>query len=392
MQTCENKKILFVDYCNYEDYPIGGHLSWAKNMLSAFGNELSLVGITTDLREPVGKWFRKSLNGVEYDFFALKRYNKYKTKHILPDRLVSFFLLRLYRKRILLINLQNVFIQRHEILPAVMNFGFSNICYRFPGLESPLSISKYWFGKYLSKSFDKMFFNCLREVKIILASGDEEAIMDMITRSNGAISENSVIKFPTRIDTDIFRPVDMLSARKLLNLPQNTIIVVTTGRLAQLKGWKFMIDCFTLFQKKYKQSMMYFVGGGEDFNSIKEYILINGLNDIVILTGEKSREEISLYLNSADLFIMGSYKEGWSTSLSEAVACGVPSCVTAFSSAKEIIDEGKTGFVIEERKEDIFVQAMINSFHLPRPVDNEKIRLYSTGMLKKDLLRYWKLI
>ena len=95
------KKILVIDFCNYTDYQIGGHLTFAKNLLFAFGNQLALIGITTDENDPVGKWTVKNINGTNYDFFALARYSISKTKYIIPDRIMCYLLLRVYRSRIL---------------------------------------------------------------------------------------------------------------------------------------------------------------------------------------------------------------------------------------------------------------------------------------------------
>lgn len=392
MGKSEDKNILIIDFCNYEDYQIGGFLSLAKNLISAFGDTLSLIGITTDKNDKVGRWTRKRINDVDFNFFALARYNKHITKHFLPDRLVCFLLLRYYRRRILQLNFKNVFVQRHEVLPAIKDYGYKNICYCFPGLENPIRISKYWFGKYLATFFDKIFFSSFKNVNLILASGDEKSIEEMVQRSKGAIEKSRVIIFPTRINTDIYRPLDKQEVRKRLSIPDQNFVISTTGRLAWFKGWKFMIDCFILFEKIVPHSYLYFIGDGEDHQRIQEYISQKQISDKVILSGRKNSYEISLYLNASDLFIMGSYNEGWSTSLSEAIACGIPSCVTNFSSAKEIILEGKNGYVIEEHKEDLFVQGMVKAMKLARPVYNENVLAYSTDKLKEDLLKLWKLI
>ena len=74
--------ILLIDFCNFEDYPIGGYLSMAKNLMQSIGNQLQLVGITTVKQDPVGKWYKKEIDGVVYDFFALARYNQAVTKHL----------------------------------------------------------------------------------------------------------------------------------------------------------------------------------------------------------------------------------------------------------------------------------------------------------------------
>lgn len=386
------KRILIIDFCNYEDYPIGGYLSFAKNLMESFGNDLALVGITTQDTDPVGKWFKKDINGFYYDFFAIARYDKLKTKHLIPDRLVSFLLVKYYKKRIFKIDIKNIFIQRQEIILSLVDSKFNNSCFCFAGLENPLYISKYRNARPIANLFERYFFKRLKYVKTILASGDENAINEMIIRSEGRIIKGSVIKFPTRINTDIFKPLNKLEARKELNLSKTATIIITTGRLALIKGWKFMIDSYVLFEKEIPDSLLYFIGEGEDFKKIKDYISLNNLTEKVILAGKKKSQEIALFLNASDLFIMGSYKEGWSTSLSEAVACGIPACVTNFSSAKEIILEGINGFVIDKHNEDLFVQGMFKAMKISRPVYNDNVEAYSSDKLKVDLLNIWELI
>ncbi len=386
------KRILVIDFCNYQDYPIGGYLSFARSLMESFGNDIALAGITTSKEDPVGKWFKKEICGVDYDFFAYARFNKSKTRHLIPDRFVSFVLLSLFKKRILKIGINNIFLQRQELLLAHPSSESYNICYCFAGLENPLSISKYKYASYFSNWFENEFFSKLKSVKTVLASGDDMAIKDMILRSRGALSGKQVFKFPTRININVFRPLNRDEVRIDLGLPLDATILVTTGRLAPLKGWKFMIDCFMKLEKSISNCSLFFIGEGEDFEKINEYILYNELKTKVVLIGKKSSGDVAAYLNAADLFIMGSFKEGWSTSLIEAIACGVPACVTNFSSAKEIILEGVNGFVIEEHNEDSFVEGMKKSLKIPRPVKNDNVTVFDTNRMKSDLLKYWELV
>lgn len=386
------KRILIIDFCNYNDYPIGGYLTFANNLKQAFGNELILVGITTDSDDPIGKWFKKDINGCIYDYFAIARYSKTKTKHIIPDRLVIYCFLIYYRKEILSLDVKNVFVQRQEVLLALNGYNFENICYRFAGLDNPLSISKYWFSHVIANKFEKFFFRSLTNVNFILASGDSSAIMEMIQRSKQLISRNNVIQFPTRINTDIFFTSDKMEARQSLGIDKSSIIILTSGRLAWFKGWKFMIDCFDAFLKRMPNSKLYFVGEGEDMSKIQNYINLKELNDLVYLVGRQRSEKVAMYLNASDLYIMGSYQEGWSTSLSEAIACGIPSCVTNFHSAKEIVIEGKNGFVVTGHLEDQFVDGMINAINIPKPINNQHIIAFASNKLKTDLLSAWPLI
>lgn len=391
----KTNRILLIEFCNFENYPIGGYLSFAKNLLTSFKNELALVGISTSSKDPVGRWFKKDINGIEHDYFALARYtNIKKTKHIIPDRLVIFILLKFYRKRISAININNVFLQRPEILIATKNFNFTNICFRFAGLENPLAISKYWYTKYLAESFDKIFFASFKKVKLILATGDDNAIEEMLVRSKGKLKSNNLKKFPTRIDTEIFKPFNKKDTRLSLNIPENKLMITTVGRLSLLKGWPFMIDSFIQFNMSYPNSVLYFIGEGEDLEKINEYINERNFSKKIKLVGKKNPKVIADYLNSADLFIMGSYKEGWSTTLLEASACGVPVCTTNFSSSKDIIKPGINGYVIDEHNINEFAQIMEKALSLNRsalPIKSE-INKYAVSELKNDILNQWEII
>lgn len=384
-------RILIIDFSNFEDYPIGGYLSFASNLVSAFGSTLALVGITTDPGDPTGRWFKKSIRGETFDFFAFARYKKTRTKHLIPDRLITYLLIRFYRRRIEQIGIRNLFIQRQEVLLAIET-DHMNICFSFAGLENPLSISKYWYSQLIARPFEGFFFKKLERVQVILARGDDRAIADLMKRSCGVLSRKAIVKFPTRINTDVFKPLDKTYARAKLGLPVSKTIVVTTGRLAKFKGWEFMLECFQDFCKISQDSILYFVGEGEDSNEIKAYISECNLEHCTVLIGKKSQLEIALYLNAADLYIMGSFKEGWSTSLMEAIACGVPACVTDFSSSMDIVIDGENGFVVKNRDKTLFADCMNKALSLPRPVKNVNVLRYSTHRLKDDILSHWQLL
>ena len=116
---------------------------------------------------------------------------------------------------------------------------------------------------------------------------------------------------------------------------------------------------------------------------------MNGLEQKIILTGKKSPSQVSLLLNASDLFIMGSYKEGWPTSLVEAVGCGIPVCVCDFSGAKEIIEEAVNGYIQTTRDIIKFVDLMHMTLQLKiKKVDTSR---YSISNLKEDILSYWPL-
>jgi len=387
-------KILFIEICNYIDYPIGGYMAFAKQMLTAFGNQLVLVGLSTD-DTPVGVWVKKNINGVEFDFFSVMKVKKKDVKPLIPGRLHAYFCLRKYLSKILKINVHNVFVQTPEVMFALSGYKSLNICNRIPGLENPLKISRYNYSKYFVKIFDILFFNSLKRASVILASADEHAINDFVIRSKGQIELEKLIQFPTRVDTNVFYPRPLIECREILKLPLDSFIVLTTGRLNSYKGWRFMIDSFRVLMQEIPNALFVFVGDGEDRFKIQSYIESHSLSNKIILVGRKTHEELAVFLNSSNVYISGSYVEGWSTSLVEAIACGIPVVCTNFSSAKELVENHKNGYVIDSHDVIAFVKAILNSQKLSK---NELlnrthyINKYSTDNLKLSILEYWKLV
>lgn len=228
-----------------------------------------------------------------------------------------------------------------------------------------------------------------------MATGDDKALDNYLRRSKGVIRSEKIVKFPSRININIFRPKNFKESRKILDLDLSKIYVVTTGRLSQLKGWKFMLDCFVEFKKFKSNSHFIFIGDGEDKEKIVDYLRSKGITNNVDITGVKSHQEISNYLNASNIFIMGSYVEGWSTALVEAISCAKPVICTNFSSAEELIENGLNGFVIENRNQNKFVAAMLNSLDFTKKNLLEKaheMEKYSTKSLRSDILKHWSLI
>lgn len=383
-----------IEYCNYNDYPIGGYLSFAKQMVSAYGHKLSLVGVSED-DTPIGVWTTKKINGVEFDFFSLRKINKTNRKKLIPRRIVNYLLLRKYIDKILSINIQNIFIQTPEALFALRYNRYLNVCTRIPGVENPLSISRYWYGKYLSRIFDLFFFKYLRKTSLILATADHYAINDFIKRSKGKLEVANVRQFPSRINTDIFKPIAMKDCRLSLGINENITVVVTTGRLSTFKGWKLMLDAFMIYRNNVENAVFYFLGDGEEHKNILNYIETNNLKQSVFIAGRLTHEELARYLNAADIYVMGSYVEGWSTSLMEAIACGKPAVITNFSSSKELVMNDINGYVINDRDAREFANCMLKCKDLDElnlRLAADKMQVYSTNTLEKAINQYWNLI
>ena len=93
-------KILYIEGCNYLDFPVGGQLSFARQMIKVFGKELDIVGISTDNKATTGKWSSIIINDNKLNFFSLFATISTAKKPIIPRRLQVYGALKKYKTKI----------------------------------------------------------------------------------------------------------------------------------------------------------------------------------------------------------------------------------------------------------------------------------------------------
>lgn len=383
--------VLLIEPCDFERYPVHGQLSVAKQMMNAFGPRLGLVGICTD-NTRIGRWVKKNIDGVEYNFFAVGRRIPTSSKPFIPARMKAYLQIRRYRRQILAIGIKSVFIQASEVLLAVKDWGWNSVCYRLAGLNNPLVMPRYSWAKLFAGPYGKRFLSALASVDLVLASGDRNAIDEFLANSAGLFSQERVIQFPTRVNMDMFHPIPSEYARRAIGMKGRGPLVVTCGRINWVKGWEFTIESFRLFREIRPEATLTFVGDGEERPRLERKIDQHGLTSCVKITGFLPPEQVVSHLSASDLYIVGSLKEGWSVATLEALACGKPIVSTAVSGARDMIVEGGNGYIGEKRDPKCFADAMNRALALK---DADKISLrvaekYALKYLARDLAVLWK--
>ena len=383
-------KILVIDNVNFFDYPTGGIMSFYRSLLPAFGNDLALAGISTDNDTPIGKWTKKEIFNIKFNYFSLAHITPSSKRPYIPERISNCLHVKRYIKKIIRnCDFDVILTQTPEVTYFIPTKLLKKTCFILPGIENPLSISRYSWAKNLATIYDKFFLMPkARKVRWLLAAADYEARCKFSERSKGIIKAEDIIQFPTRFDDSIYFPKRNTAEHGNSTSKEKTF--VTVGRLGWFKGWKLMIDAFCIAQEKEPNSKLIFIGDGEDEKKILNYINEKNLNDKIELVGKKHPAEIAEYLNKSDVFIMGSMVEGWSTTLVEACACGIPCVVTRFSSAEEMVKEGENGYIVKSRDEQEFAQRMLDALQLDRnhviEID-QQFEKYAISHLKEDLLR-----
>jgi glycosyltransferase involved in cell wall biosynthesis len=194
--------------------------------------------------------------------------------------------------------------------------------------------------------FRNFFFYIL--IKIILNQADK---VITVSKSNFekikelGFAEKTII-IPNGFNPNIFRKLDKLEIRKKLNLPPKKKIIITVGNLVPVKNQEVLIKSMSSLLKKEKNVVLYIIGDGILKEDLQKSIDKKGLNNYVKLVGKKPHEEIALWMNAADLFVLSSRAESFGVVNIEALACGKPVVTTINGGSEEIISSEECGFLV----------------------------------------------
>ncbi|KMY51887.1 glycosyltransferase [Peribacillus loiseleuriae] len=142
--------------------------------------------------------------------------------------------------------------------------------------------------------------------------------------------------------------IDKMAAQKVENVfdkKDGEITILTIGRLHYQKGLEMAVEsCRKLLDKGY-QIKWFVIGEGDERERLTNLIEENGLKDHFILLGLKSNPYP--YLKQANIYAQPSRFEGKSIALDEAKILHKPIVVTNFSTAKDQINNGVNGLIVE---------------------------------------------
>lgn len=110
--------------------------------------------------------------------------------------------------------------------------------------------------------------------------------------------------------------------RKELKCDSETLLIGCVGTLREEKNNIFSVKVFERVIEYNANAKLVFVGDGNRRNELIEYISKQGLNDKVVLVGNK--DNVTEYLSSFDCFLMPSLYEGFGLAALEAIAAGLP--------------------------------------------------------------------
>lgn len=155
---------------------------------------------------------------------------------------------------------------------------------------------------------------------------------------------------PNGVDASKFSGAPELgvSMRRRMGVPADAFVVGTVARLDPVKAQARLIEAIDRLAKESEGARavrLYIVGEGPERYRLEILIREKGLEDVVILTGE--RTDVPELMSMFDVFALPSHNEGMSIAILEAMASGLPVIATRVGGTPELVDAGTTGCLIE---------------------------------------------
>jgi asparagine synthase (glutamine-hydrolysing) len=152
--------------------------------------------------------------------------------------------------------------------------------------------------------------------------------------------------FPDTLDPFYGAP-DISGARARLRLPEGRMLL-SVSRLHQSEFYKridLVIEAMPAVLKQVPDAFLVVVGEGGDLPRLRQLAEQLGTGDRVRFTGRVSEEELPLFYQACDLFVLPSLKEGFGIVFLEAMQYAKP-CIGARAAAvPEVIVDGETGLL-----------------------------------------------
>ena len=197
-------------------------------------------------------------------------------------------------------------------------------------------------------NISKIFIKKAYKLVDCLICQSKDMQQDMVANYGVSINKTALINNPI---TSITTP------KREARDKNKPLQIITVGRLSKEKGHERIIEVLS----KLKFPFHYFmIGDGIEKENIVHLIHAKGIeNQVTQINYTKNVED---YLRKSDVFLLGSYSEGFPNVLIESSVIGTP--IIAFNAPggiNEIIETGKNGFIVNTVDQCINELTKLNS-------------------------------
>ncbi|HON91025.1 MAG TPA: glycosyltransferase family 4 protein [Sedimentisphaerales bacterium] len=144
--------------------------------------------------------------------------------------------------------------------------------------------------------------------------------------------------------------------RRKYDIPADAIVLVTVARLFMLKGHDYIIESAQVLARRFPNVIWLFIGDGNLMDAYQQQIRNLGLADRFRFTGLMPPDQIPLAIQSSEILVHCSLREGLARTLPQAMLCGRPAISFDVDGAREVVNPD-TGRLIEPKSVPQLIEA-----------------------------------
>lgn len=190
-----------------------------------------------------------------------------------------------------------------------------------------------------------------------------EAEVAQLVRLYGADPSRVEIVAPG-VDHAFFAPGQRRQARRAIALPEEGRMLLFVGRIQPLKGLEVAIRSLAELADRCPDAFLVVVGGPSgpsgqaEVDRMHALVAELGVEERVRFVPPQAHELLSTYYRAADVCVVPSRSESFGLVALEAAACGTPVVAAAVGGLTSLVDDGRTGYLIEGRSPSDFAAAI----------------------------------
>ncbi len=177
--------------------------------------------------------------------------------------------------------------------------------------------------------------------------GISDAVTAWLVQS-GEVPSNKAVR--------VYNPVLIPAYACIRSRSPGTFRIGFVGRLEPVKNPLALVEAVAFLRDEGYQAELWLVGEGSERPRIERLTRDAGLEPCVRILGYQA--DPSRYMKECDLYIQPSLSEGFGLALVEAMGAGMPVIATAVGGAPEIIDHGRTGWLLADSTSKSLAEAV----------------------------------
>ena len=164
-------------------------------------------------------------------------------------------------------------------------------------------------------------------------------------------------------------PLGLLSPEKVFGNPDERLLdaiqpasVLIVGRMSgaeRYKGHDQLLECWNSVLKREPDAQFVIVGGGDDLPRLRARAVSLGIEGQTLFTGFVDAATLAGIWKRAAVFAMPSEGEGFGLVYLEAMRASLPCIGSTTDAAGDIIQDGKTGFLVDRSSRDGLAAAIV---------------------------------